>query len=764
MGRVKRWLNGIILAVPALTVPALLPTATIAQAQTPAVPTAPTQVEPANDDEEIIITGTKSEEAPVAGNKTIITTDEIRKQQSGTVRDLLRYEPGISVPSDNRGGFQGINIRGVDANRVDLRVDGIRLPDAFSFGVTRLGRDYVDLETLNALNIFRGTAAGETDSAALGGTVSFETATAKNLLDRIGRDYFTSVRGLYTGSNNTFSETFTQANRFGAIDALLIYTRRDGGDFRIKDARFRDNAARERNNFLGKIGYQFNPQSRLELTGESFVDEVDSRFSTANLPGMSFEGSTQNLFEERRTSRQRVSLGYSFENAQDPGALRSAKAQFYYQDVAVNEESDRNVLSRGRLTRDQAEKEFIERSIGGSLKFRSDFKLGGLTNQLSYGLEVSNNYNERNDARFDIIRGNRTPQSFYPVKDYPDSNTLRVSLFAQNEIGINQGKLKLIPGLRFDSYSLNVEANPEYLKKREQPAEFAETALSPSLGLLYQPSENLTLFGRYSRGFRPPLYSELNTSFRADAPVRPHKGIPNPDLKSEIGNNFELGARLKSKQFDFDVTGFYNRYKNFIEPNTFVGFDRNDIGFGIPFQILQATNIPKAEIYGLEVKGSYRFNPNPGGFYLRGALGWQVGNDLSRDRALPTIEPLKAVVGLGYQEKDDRWGLELTTTLVAKAREQADFISSASQTFANARPVIVNPYEPPAYTLVDLRGYYNITPSLGITLGLYNLFDTAYYQYSDVRSIDTASRTFEAQRGRSGQAGRNFSVGLNWQF
>jgi hemoglobin/transferrin/lactoferrin receptor protein len=237
------------------------------------------------------------------------------------------------VPSDNRGGFQGINIRGVDANRVDLRVDGMRLPDAFSFGVTRLGRDYVDLETLNALNIFRGTAAGETDSAALGGTVSFETATAKNLLDRIGRDYFTSVRGLYTGSNNTFSETFTQANRFGAIDALLIYTRRDGGDFRIKDARFRDNAARERNNFLGKIGYQFNPQSRLELTGESFVDEVDSRFSTANLPGMSFEGSTQNLFEERRTSRQRVSLGYSFENAQDPGALRSAKAQFYYQDV-----------------------------------------------------------------------------------------------------------------------------------------------------------------------------------------------------------------------------------------------------------------------------------------------------------------------------------------------------------------------------------------------------------------------------------------------
>ncbi|MGI0491000.1 TonB-dependent hemoglobin/transferrin/lactoferrin family receptor [Alkalinema pantanalense CENA528] len=680
------------------------------------------------------------------------------------MRDLLRYEPGISVPSDNRGGGQGINIRGVDANRVDLRVDGIRLPDSFSFGVTRLGRDYVDLETLNALTIFRGTSAGETDSAALGGTVLFETATAKNLLDRIGKDFYTNLRGLYSGSDNTFSGTFTQANRFGAGDLLFIYTRRDGGDFRIKDERFRDNAVRERNNFLVKFGYQLNSKSRLDWTGESFVDEVDSRFSTANLPGMVFEGSTQNLFEERRTDRKRISLGYSFDNSKDPGWLQSAKVQIYYQDVEVNEESDRTVLTRGRITQDQAEKEFIERSIGGSLKFRSNFKLGTLDSKLIYGLEASNSYNERNDDRFDIIRGTRIPQIGYPRKDYPDSNTLRVSIFAQNELSFNQGKVKLMPGLRFDSYRLSVEANPEYLQKREQPVEFADTNFSPSLGLIYQPNANVMLFGRYSRGFRPPLYSELNTSFRADIPVRPHKGIPNPDLTSETANNFELGIKTRSKQFDFDVTGFYNRYQDFIEANRFVGFDFNDISFGVPFQIIQSTNIPKVEIYGLEVKGAYRFSPNPGGLYLRGAFGWQYGNDLSNDQPLSTVEPLKLVVGLGYQDRADRWGVELTTTFVAKAREQANFISIASQTFSNASPVLVNPYEPPAYTLVDVRGYYNITPQLGITLGLYNLFDIEYYQYSDVRSIDTNSRVFEAQRGRSGQAGRNLSVGLNWQF
>jgi hemoglobin/transferrin/lactoferrin receptor protein len=714
-------------------------------------------------EEEITVTGTTDNPPPkLPGNETIFTTEDIRQQQSGTVRDLLRYEPGISVPSDNRGGFQGINIRGVDANRVDLRVDGIRLPDAFSFGVSRLGRDYVDLETLGALEIFRGTAAGVTDSAALGGTVLFETATAKNLLDQIGRDYFTNFRSLYSGSDNSFANTFVQANRFDKFDSLLIYTRRDGGDFRIKDERFRDNSSKERNNYLGKIGYQFNPQSRLDLTGEVFNDEVDTRFSTANLSGMSFESASQNLFEERSTNRQRVSLGYTFDNPNDPSWLQFAQGSIYYQNAKVDEDSDRTVLSRGQRLRDQAEKEFIDRTFGGSLRLRSDFKLGNISNRLTYGFEISSTDNERNDVRFDIRNGNRLPQAGYPRKDYPDSETNRLAFYAQNELTLNQ--FKLLPALRYDIYDLNVNATPEYLQKREVPVGFSENSLSPSLGLIFQANPNTSLFARYSRGFRPPSYSELNTSFRADAPVRPHKGIPNPNLQEETSSNFEMGFKTKSRQLDFDITGFYNRYKNFIEANAFTGFDANDVSFGVPFQILQSVNIPKAEIYGLELKAAYRFSPSPDGVYLRGALGWQRGNDLTADRAIPTIEPLKAVVGLGYQGKDNRWGVEATTTFVAKAREQTDFISSASQTFRNARPVIVNPYEPPAYTLVDLRGFYNINPSFSLTMGLYNLFDKEYYQYSDVRSIDTNSRVFEAQRDRSGQAGRNFSIGLNWQF
>ena len=288
------------------------------------------------------------------------------------------------------------------------------------------------------------------------------------------------------------------------------------------------------------------------------------------------------------------------------------------------------------------------------------------------------------------------------------------------------------------------------------------------MGIVYEANPGLTLFGRYSRGFRPPIYDEANFSFRADIPGRPHKGIPNPDIKTETSNNFELGLRSRSKQFDFDVTGFYNRYDDFIERAALIGYDNNDIGSitPVPFQTFQTKNVSEAEIYGLEIKAAYRFNSQPGGFALRGGLGFQVGNDLTEDRPLSTVGPLQAVLGLGYKSPNDKWVAELVGTFVAKAREQESFVNPRSIVVGQPESsrTLIDPYEPEGYALVDMIGYYKINPNLTLTAGVYNIFDAEYYQYSDVSSLDTNSRVFEAQRGRYAQPGTNFAVGLNWSF
>ena len=722
-----------------------------------------------------LVTIATADSTPTApANITVIDKEQIQKQQARDIRDLLRYEPGISVPNDTRGGLQGINIRGLGGNRVNLQVDGIRLPDEYSYGSSRIGRDYVDIETLNALEIFRGNNSATLGSDALGGTVNFQTARTANLLDAVGKNSFTSARTQYSSKDSGFVGTLTQANRFDNLDTLLIYTRRDSGSLQVGGGNdiYQDDVDRTRNNILGKLTYNFNQQSFLEFTGEYFNNISNSNFSTANLPGMAFEASTQDLREKVTTNRGRFSLTYQYDHPSSESAINFVRLNTYYQNSGITEDSRRSVLSAGNIRREEADKEFIDQIFGANLQLRSDFQLGSLDNRLTYGFDISSSYNERNYDNFITTTGTRVIAPNFPQKDFPDSTTFRLGIYAQNEIAVNDGKLKIIPGLRFDVYDLQTANNPEFTQKQQgvDAVDYSTSAISPSLGLVYQASPGLSLFGRYSRGFRPPIYSELNFAFRADIPFRPHKGISNPDLKAENSNNFELGLRSRSQQLDFDITGFYNRFNNFIEPSAFVGFDPNDFGTftsagtPIPFQIFQAQNIPDAEIYGVEIKTVYRMSQEPGGFSLKGSLGWQIGNDLSRDRPIDTINPLQLVMGLGYQSPDDKWGVDLIGTLVAKAREQALVDDQGSVINAGLPTRQINFYEPNGYTLLDFIGYYNISENIRLTAGIFNIFNTEYFQYADVRRINTESPSFEAQRGRYAQPGTNFTVGLTWRF
>lgn len=723
---------------------------------------------------DLFIIGTRDTTATAPANITIIDREEIERLQPRDVRDLLRYQPGISVPNDTRGGLQGINIRGLGGNRVNLRVDGIRLPDEFSFGATRIGRDYVDIETLNALEVFRGNNSAILSSDALGGTVNFQTARAANLLDILGKDSFTSARVQYGSKDSGLVGTLTQANRWNNLETLFIYTRRDSGSLQVGGGNsiFQDDVDRTRDNFLGTLTYNLNPQSFLELTGEYFNNVTNSNFAQANLPGMSFEAASQNLQEEVTTNRNRLSLTYEYDNPNSQSLINFARFNAYFQNSGITEDSRRSVLRAGNIVQEEADKEFIDQIFGANLQLRSNLQLGTLNNRITYGLDISNSYNERNNVNFITTTGTRVTAPNSPQKDFPDSTTFRLGLYAQNEMTFGDGNLTIIPGLRFDIYDLQTANNVEFTQRQQgvDAAEFSGSAVSPSLGLVYEPSPGLTLFGRYSRGFRPPIYSEMNFAFRADIPFRPHKGISNPDLQAETSNNFELGLRSRSQNFDIDITGFYNRFNNFIQPTVFVGFDNNDFGTftsggnRIPFQVFQAQNIPDASIFGLEIKTVYRLSEGPGGFRLQGSLGWQVGNDLTQNIPINSINPLQAVIGLGYQSPDDRWGLDLIGTLVARAREQALVDDQGSVRDGGLPTRQIDFYEPDGYALLDLIGYYNFSRNVTLTAGIFNIFNTEYFQYADVRNINTNSPAFEAQRGRFAQPGTNFNLGLIWRF
>lgn len=114
------------------------------------------------------------------------------------------------------------------------------------------------------------------------------------------------------------------------------------------------------------------------------------------------------------------------------------------------------------------------------------------------------------------------------------------------------------------------------------------------------------------------------------------------------------------------------------------------------------------------------------------------------------MDPFEAVVGFRYQAPENRWGAEVLGTFVGEARGN-DFVDGTG-------------FIPDAYILVDLLGYVNITPNLRFNIGVFNIFDTEYFRYSDVRFLDTEEDLFEQRRGRRAQPGTSVRVGLSFQF
>ena len=137
----------------------------------------------------ITVSATRHAEAisDVPATVSVISAEQIQNNFVTDIKDLVQYEPGVSVRSSparftaagsstGRDGNSGFNIRGLEGNRVLIISDGIRMPDSFSFGAQSVGRgDYLDMDTLKSVEILRGPASALYGSDGIAGAVSFIT-------------------------------------------------------------------------------------------------------------------------------------------------------------------------------------------------------------------------------------------------------------------------------------------------------------------------------------------------------------------------------------------------------------------------------------------------------------------------------------------------------------------------------------------------------------------------------------------------------------
>lgn len=696
----------------------------------------------------ITVTATRLPRAPedVPATVTVITDEDIADILATDIRDLVRFEPGVSVrraPSrfgaalgnTGRDGNADINIRGIGGNRVLIQVDGIRQPDGFSFGAQAAGRgDYVDIGLVKSVEILRGPASALYGSDGLAGAVSFETSDPEDLLEG-GRDLTGLARATFDSASEEFSETAILAGRSGRWSALAAYTRRDGAELDnagevggTGPTRSLPNPQDTRSNaLLGKIVFAPGAAHRLRLTGEyldSFVrtDVLSAQETSA------FTGATVDRLIARDTiERARASLDWRYSGE---GTLRYARLGAYWQDgenVQFSDEDRTPQPDRERLNT------FENRVIGLHGEARLAFGSEGFAHDLVFGGDVS--WTRQKGLRDGVVAP--IGESF-PSAAFPETDFMLGGVFVGDEIAI--GALTLFPALRFDFYDLDPEDDP--LLPTFAPAGQSGSRLTPRLGAVLDLGRGFSLYGNYAQGFKAPAPTQVNQFF--DNPIFGYTSLPNPDLAPETSETWEAGARYEGTVFSAAVTGFVGRYDDFISQQLVGGtFRPGDPG------VFQFVNLEQVEIEGLEGRIGFDF---PGGLAIDGSLAWATGDVIDGTGAvapLSTINPLEIVLGAGWSDPADRFGARLIMT------------SAARKDVADAAGLCTGEcFRPDAFTVFDATVFWRIGANFTLRAGLFNLFDAEYAWWADVNGLPASDPAPAAYT----QPGRNIRLSLTARF
>ncbi|WP_196221295.1 TonB-dependent hemoglobin/transferrin/lactoferrin family receptor [Sansalvadorimonas verongulae] len=701
--------------------------------------------------DQVTVTATRTEKQikDVAGSVSVKDSEQLDREMARNIKDMMRYEPGIEVGTNQRGGSEGFNIRGMDANRVKIMVDGIDQSQQFDpgYGFISSQRNFIDIDSLKAIEVVKGPSSSLYGSDAIGGTVAYITKNPADYLKAEGDDSHASIKSAYSSVDKGFTNTFTAANRSGDLDTMVVYTRRDAHETKNYEGsnvygpdRGKVNPNDNRsNNILAKVQYQINDSHRVGLTVEHLNSKSDSKLKSMDLYN---NGAPHNASASDESERTRVGIFHEWD-------LNSAFADLvkWNLDWQKTEKSQNTFMPAYVLTMRPGvsftyndrikDYSYTENSLSLSTQLEKAFSLAGLEHNVVYGFSASRTDTQNNNTTIDLADNTVTKENYIPKVD-----AKKYGLFVQDEIQVTD-RLTVTPGLRYDRYEYNPSGNHTF--NSQDVTDVTNSKVTGRLGTVYKLTENLNLFAQYSQGFKNPGFYEMYFYRNGGT----YKAIPNPNLKPEESDSYEIGLRGDGSLGSYEVTSFYNKYDNFIDSVT----DRSNSSF--PDGISSYQNVNKAEIKGLELRGELWLDSAinaPEGTSLKGSLSYAKGKDTANNKPLNSVAPLKAVIGLGYDAPSETWGGDVALTLV-KGKSKSDIDESGLRQGKKQ-------FTPAGYGVVDMTTYYKPVEDLTLRAGLFNVTDKKYTLWDDVRGMTTDQQGLD----RYTQPGRNVSVSATYVF
>lgn len=562
---------------------------------------------------DVVISATRFEEdrKEVAQNVQVINANSIAFQSQQTTADVLMQSGNVLVQKSQQGGGSP-SIRGFEASRVLLVIDGVRMNNAIFRAGHLQNVLRVDNTMLDRAEVVFGPGSVVYGSDALGGVVHFYTRNP--LLSSINKPLITGgAYARFSTANNEIAQhgdisiglkkwgflTGVTYSKFGDLkqgnngyDSLTRAWKRNVYAQRINGVDMA--VANDGPNKQIGTGYtQYDIlQKVLYRPSDNFQHTLNFQFSnTGSIPRYDrlteLDGNgVPKSAEWYYGPEKRMLLSYKLDIFKANKAFDNGRVVFAFQDIAESRHN-RNFGAPNRTSRYEKVKVY---------SLNLDYaKRVGAKHEIRYGAEGTFNSVNSTAKRTNIDTGVETPQS----TRYPDGGNkfFTAALYATHSWEISP-KLILNDGLRFSYVGLR----SKFTDTTFYPFPFTEveqnnTAVNGNIGLVYMPGAGFRFAALGSTGFRSPNVDDLTKIFDS-APGT--VVLPNPDLKPEYTYNAELTvSKTFANKITLEANGYYTWARNMLSvgKSTFNGQD-SILYDGMLSAVTMMQNNNKAYIYG----------------------------------------------------------------------------------------------------------------------------------------------------------------------
>lgn len=627
---------------------------------------------------------------------SIVTAEQITNQGFDSVGDIINYLPGVTN-TQGEGHRDAVVFRGARST-ADFFIDGVR--DDVQY--------YRSLYNIEQVEVLRGANA-----------LLFGRGGTGGLINRVSKKAMIGEQ--FTGYKVT-------ADTFGAYSAE-VDANIDAGDL----AAFRINGAYEKlenhRDFYDGERIAFNPTVRLAVSDMTTVDlsyeYIDNeRFIDRGIPVNDLPGGNGRPVEafkdiifgdpqlntataEANVIRATVSQTYSGTLKGIFNASYSAFDKFYQNFYAADLIDIDTVRLDGYV--DTTER----KRFNASANLIGAFDTGIFSHTLVTGVEFTSTSND-NDRfnplfsatpddpdreNFTIMRPlslnggagvNADGQAFtvaFPASEINDNTEagLQVaSAFIQDEIAISDN-FDIVLGARFDSFDFKVDDMIDGVTRSRK-----DEKISPRLGLIYKPIENISIYSSYGESFLPRSGGQF-------ASVSDQTQLLEPDEfeNIEVGFKWDFGQDLS-----FTAAYFQNEQTIDAAPD------------GAP-ENLERRGL---DIEGFEIQLEGHLTD---ALYVRAGyanMSGETNNGAEKPRELPENT---ASIWANYQVTDV-FGLGLG----ASYQDDAFITDFDIGSDASAHPTL------PAFTRIDAAAYYDVNDDVRVQVNIENLTDELYFPSS----------------------------------